>query len=69
MIQVLFIIIHFTIDHKVNPSLAKGVDYFEKYSKHRMILPVYDLEPIVTGVWVAPNATIGKNISFNRHSC
>jgi len=48
------------IAYKVNPEIAKGVDYFEKYSKHKFLLPIYDLTPMVAHVWIAPNATLGK---------
>ena len=29
-------------------------------SKHRMKLPLYDIEPMVENCWVAPNSTIGR---------
>ena len=29
-------------------------------SKHRQLLPLYDLEPRTENNWVAPNATLGK---------
>ena len=40
----------------VKPKLA----YHEELSKHRMILPLYDLHPRSENAWVAPNATISK---------
>ena len=35
------------------------VAYVEEISKHRMKLPMYDLEPRNENCWIAPNATIG----------
>ena len=34
------------------------VAYVEEISKHRMKLPLYDLEPRNENCWIAPNATI-----------
>ena len=34
----------------------------EEVSKHRMKLPLYDLEPKTENCWIAPNATLGKLI-------
>jgi carbonic anhydrase/acetyltransferase-like protein (isoleucine patch superfamily) len=40
-------------------NLAKGIGYFEKLSKHRAILPLYDLEPAYAHTaFIAPNATL-----------
>ena len=33
-------------------------------SKHRMKLPLYDLEPKIENCFVAPNSTIGKNLQI-----
>jgi hypothetical protein len=46
---------------EINPELLKTVGYFEKISKHRVILPVYDLEPsFPINCWISPNATLSK---------
>lgn len=38
----------------------------EETTKHRMRLPLYDLEPRTENCWIAPNATLGKfNINNN----
>ncbi len=36
------------------------VAYVEDHSKHRMRVPLYDLEPRTENSWIAPNATLGK---------
>jgi hypothetical protein len=52
----------YILEYSVDPSLSKGVDYFEKLSKHKFLLPIYDLVPRIGHCWIAPNATIGRNI-------
>ena len=42
------------------------VAYVEELSKHRMKLPLYDLEPRNENCWIAPNATI-STISFHPY--
>ena len=34
--------------------------YQEEITKHRMMLPLYDLHPRTENAWVAPNATISN---------
>jgi hypothetical protein len=36
------------------------VGYVEEVSKHRMKVPLYDLEPRTENSWIAPNATLSK---------
>ena len=36
------------------------IAYAEESSKHRMKLPLYDLEPRTENSWIAPNATLGN---------
>ena len=42
------------------PNLASqvSVQSIEEHSKHRMKLPLYDLEPRTENNWIAPSATI-----------
>jgi hypothetical protein len=44
-------------------SIESNLTYAEELSKHRMKLPLYDLEPRVENCWVAPNATLGNLLS------
>ena len=39
----------------------------EEETKHRMKLPLYDLNPRVENCWVAPNSTIGKSLDNTIH--
>ena len=41
-------------------SALPRVAYLEEISKHRMKLPLYDLEPRTENAWIAPNATLSK---------
>jgi hypothetical protein len=43
---------------------APRVAYLEEISKHRLKLPLYDLEPKTENCWIAPNSTLGINIIF-----
>lgn len=58
-------ILYLFLAHKVNPNITKNVDYFEKLSKHKFLLPVYDLEPYLGHCWVAPNATVIGEVSLS----
>lgn len=55
---------------KLKAELLKSVGYFEKISKHRAILPIYDLLPAFPiNCWIAPNATLSKfNFISNLNS-
>lgn len=61
-----YLIINFSA-YKINPEIARGVDYFEKYSKHKFLLSIYDLQPMLAHVWVSPNATLGKMANINTY--
>ncbi len=39
-------------------QLTEG--YKEQLSKHRTILPLYQLVPMTSYNWIAPNATVSK---------
>ena len=39
----------------------------EELSKHRMKLPLYDLEPRTENSWIAPSATISKKGIQGKH--
>lgn len=40
-------------------QLARRSQFQEPHSKHRYVMPLYDLEPsILLDSWVAPNATV-----------
>ena len=43
-----------------NYETKAAVTMANEESKHRMKLPLYDLEPQVENCWIAPNSTIGK---------
>ncbi len=39
-------------------SFGSQVRAIEEHSKHRMKLPLYDLEPRTENNWIAPSATV-----------
>ncbi|CAG9310459.1 unnamed protein product [Blepharisma stoltei] len=45
-----------------------GTPYFEKLTKHRQILPLYDLYPIHQHSFVAPNASLIGEVFIGRDS-
>ena len=44
---------------KATPAHQR-VGYVEEHSKHRMKLPLYDLDPRTENSWIAPSATLSK---------
>ena len=42
------------------PVNRAAVTMANEESKHRMKVPLYDIEPQIENCWIAPNATIGK---------
>ena len=53
---------------KINKEadLAKNVEYFEKNSKHRTIIPLFDLDPNFSNkTFIAPNSTIVGEVFIN----
>ena len=42
------------------------VTLMNEESKHRVKLPLYDLDPKIENCWVAPNATVGKFINTSN---
>jgi hypothetical protein len=40
--------------------VSASIEYQEQLSKHRMILPLYDLYPRNEMCWIAPSAVVGK---------
>ena len=52
--------------YKVDKKLTENVEYFEKYSKHRPILKLFDLHPIFTHCFIAPNATIVGEVNIHN---
>jgi len=52
-----------------NTQVAKSNPYIEPHSKHRYIMPIYDLQPQVSlYTYVAPNATIVGEVMIGSES-
>merc|ERR1719243_346409 len=43
-----------------------SVEAVESHSKHRMKLPLYDLEPRTQNNWIAPSATVIGEVTLKR---
>ena len=44
------------------------VENIEKYSKHRMKLPIYDLKPRTSNNWIAPSATVIGEVMIHQYA-
>jgi len=51
-------------------KLSKDIAYLEPLSRHRNIMPLYDLSPsIYLNSFVAPNATVIGEVLIGNESC
>jgi len=46
---------------RTGSKLANDIAYTQELSRHRQVMPLYDLVPEIDNAWIAPNATIGKS--------
>jgi len=50
----------FATDFGDSPAEKATLTMATEESKHRMKLPLYDIEPEIENTWIAPNATISR---------
>ena len=50
----------FATDFGDSPAEKATLTMVTEESKHRMKLPLYDLDPYVENCWIAPNSVVGK---------